>query len=285
MAIDLEYKFGRIGFNDEHTAARSFLWFTTGTDFTQTMFAGVERTIRIYETDEERFQRRLREGYDFDGLELVQSMMLQKMSMRPSLVGKMPPKTECLGPYDANEHILHAAEVDALRARPGVGAPEFPEQLRDASIAVLNNVLLSYLEKHVAPASSTYDTTTSAAASLFPKHENATSTDRCLYGFITRPNSEIIEGYDTVAVRKRIISFLTPQCGDNSLIRDADFVDGLVACVAFLASDVLQLANNWRRDSGISSLVPSHLRGAVMTDNDLLDFFTFSRMFWYGGAS
>ncbi|KAM5347340.1 hypothetical protein ACJ41O_010345 [Fusarium nematophilum] len=45
-----EYMFGRFGFDDEHNAARSFLFFSTETDFTRTSFKGVSETLRKAET-------------------------------------------------------------------------------------------------------------------------------------------------------------------------------------------------------------------------------------------
>ncbi|KAK2753595.1 Rho GTPase [Arachnomyces sp. PD_36] len=62
---DGEYHFGRFGFNDARTAARSFLFFTTQTYFTKTSFRGEDQeTFRKEEPYEERFSRRLREGYE-----------------------------------------------------------------------------------------------------------------------------------------------------------------------------------------------------------------------------
>lgn len=280
MTIGLEYMFGRFGFDDEHTAARSFLWFTSDTFFTHTTFRGMERTLKIYETDEQRFQRRLREGYNFDGLESLHEMA----GYRSSLAGVVPSQAEALGPYDAADYILHATDVDAIRVRPRIGAPEFPTQWNAANIALLNNILMSYLEKFVAPASSAHDTTTSAAASLFPKREHVPSVDQFMYGFMTKPNSDSIEGYDRAAVGARVKRFLTRLCEDNSLIRDDGFVAGLVACVAYLASEVLELANNCRLDNRVTGIVPRHIRTVVINDNELFDVFRFSSMYWYGGV-
>lgn len=277
MTIGLEYMFGRFGFNDEHTAARSFLWFTSNTEFTQTKFAGMERTLRIYESDEERFQRYLKEGVNFDGLELI-----RKLDRWGSLASKVPPETECLGPYDASEYILHTADVDVLRTRPGVKAPDFPAQWKDASMELINNMLMSYLERVMGSASSAHDTTALAAASLFPKYETD-RTDQCLYGLMTRPNSDPIEGFDKTAVGVRIKKFLTPRCADNSLIRDGEFIAGLVPFVAFWMSEMLELANNCRLDNSVSGIVPSHLRLVVTNDKVMLDMFRFTKVYWYGG--
>ena len=52
-----EYKFGRFGFNQEHSAARSFLLFSMYTVFTRTAIAGMRQPLRKEEMHEERFQR------------------------------------------------------------------------------------------------------------------------------------------------------------------------------------------------------------------------------------
>lgn len=68
-----EYAFGRFGFDDHHTAARSFLFFTTNTYFTRPTFAGVDRALKQEESDEERFERSLRQGWDWSGIETIRS--------------------------------------------------------------------------------------------------------------------------------------------------------------------------------------------------------------------
>ncbi|EPS35739.1 hypothetical protein H072_10816 [Dactylellina haptotyla CBS 200.50] len=60
-----EYMFGRFGFDHPRTAARSFLFFSADTKFTNTRLDGLDRSLRKNETSDKRFERRLREGYDF----------------------------------------------------------------------------------------------------------------------------------------------------------------------------------------------------------------------------
>lgn len=55
-----EYDFGRFGFDDTHTVAHSFLFFTTNTVFPSTRFAGLQKTIRIDETEDQRVERKVR---------------------------------------------------------------------------------------------------------------------------------------------------------------------------------------------------------------------------------
>jgi hypothetical protein len=56
-----EYMFSRFEFDEARTSARSFIFFTTNTYLTQTTFAGLNHTLRLEETDEERSQRCFRE--------------------------------------------------------------------------------------------------------------------------------------------------------------------------------------------------------------------------------
>ena len=63
--------FARFGFDDSHAAARSFIFFTTYTDFTRTTFRGLTISLRLHETLEEKFHRNLREGDKYEGFEYV----------------------------------------------------------------------------------------------------------------------------------------------------------------------------------------------------------------------
>jgi hypothetical protein len=67
-----EYLFGRFGVNEEHTSARSFLFFVGHTTFTRTTFRGLQTSLRKYETSFERFHRKVREGKKYEGFEEMQ---------------------------------------------------------------------------------------------------------------------------------------------------------------------------------------------------------------------
>ncbi|KAF5587849.1 hypothetical protein FPANT_6789 [Fusarium pseudoanthophilum] len=104
-----EYMFGRFGFNDTHTAARSFLFFSGGTEFTRTSFLGILGTLREYMTPKERFGRQLLEGVDFSGMGMVRDMISCR-EVSP------PPPPELLGPYDPSDYILREQDIEALRS-------------------------------------------------------------------------------------------------------------------------------------------------------------------------
>lgn len=122
-----EYKIGRFGFNDDRVA-HSFLFFSGGTHFTQTSLAGHSRPLREPETDVERFERRLREDFDFSGLQLLHlhSASLDNAGVI-SLSPPRPRESACLGPYSSGANILRVHELDALRLHPFV--PHVPPEI------------------------------------------------------------------------------------------------------------------------------------------------------------
>lgn len=270
-----ECMFGRFGFDEARTAARSFLFFTMNTYFSRTGFVGLDRTIRLEESDEEWFQRCLREGRTFEGLDTLEHQIAQC-----EWSSLLPAESEYLGPYDSHEHLLKSTDIDAIRIRPGVKAPEFAEPLKELSHACLNEMIMSYLEHFIAPASS-YDTIIAAANSLFPKNSTISFVDGCMYSFMMEPYSDPISGYDNRTVGSKVKSFLAPRCEDNSLVRDHKFIAGICSCIAFLLSEVLELAKN---GTSRSVLVPGDIRIAVFNDEELRGLFKYSRVFWKGNS-
>lgn len=105
--------FGRFGFNEEYTHARSFLFFVAQTNFFRTCFPWQENPIRRRETELERLRRGLLEGKDYSGIEEL------RMSNDNGLVGEnvpvQPPDSQQLGPYAPSEHIMKAKDIEALR--------------------------------------------------------------------------------------------------------------------------------------------------------------------------
>ncbi|KAL5316294.1 hypothetical protein ACEPPN_015339 [Leptodophora sp. 'Broadleaf-Isolate-01'] len=269
-----EYMFGRFGFDEARTAARSFIFFTTHTYFARTTFVGLDQTLGPGETDEEWFERCLRKGRKFEGFDtLEQQIKMHKLS------SQLAAESEYLGPYDSHEHLLKGTDFDAIRIRPGVKAHEFAEPLKELCHTCLNEMIMSYLEHFIAPASSSYDTVVAFATSLFPERSRSDALDSCMYSFMMNPHSEPITGYDTRAVGSKIKSFLTPRCEDNSLVRDDKFIAGICACIAYLLSEVLELA---KKCTDRRKLVPGNIRLAVINDVELRGLFKYSRVFWKG---
>ena len=267
-----EYMFGRFGFEESRTAARSFLFFTTNTYFTHTTFVGLDQTLRVEVSDEEKFQRFLRKGRDLEGLETLKQITSRQSSLQ------LPTESEYLGPYDIHQHILTSTDLNAIRIRPGVKANKFVEPLQELCYTCLNEIIMSYLEFFIAPASS-HDTVAAAAASLFPRHSEFDTVDSCMYSFLTRPYSDPIPNFDSGAVGRRAKAFLIPRCEDSSLVRDDKFIAGVCACIAFLLSEVLDNSRNcaWR-----GKLIPVDIRLGVFNDYALRNMFKYSRVFWKG---
>ena len=273
----MEYMFGRFGFDAHRTVAQSFLFFTTDTVFHQTSFAGVDRILRTKEDKEEDIGLPPDETHVSDS-QGVETIMEHAQMWAPSL----PDKSQCLGPYETHEYPIRSKDLDAIRTRPGMDAPKFMDKYRESCEAYVNEMIMSYLEHFIAPASSSCDTITMAATLLFPNYQDShiDSLHRCMYGFMLSPQSDPVQEFDTKAVGKRIKQFLTPKCGDNSLIRDTNFINGLTACVVYLLSEVIELANNSRLDSGRDRILPIDIRTSVISDEDLLKLFKFSKFLW-----
>lgn len=129
-----EYMFGRFGFDDSHTAARSFV-FTQSTYFMIITFLGLSRSLRLDEVPQELFHRHLRQGDKYEGFEsLERSLEMTKGfdEVRPAELrfqGR-PTVSECLGPYNKNEFLLNSADFEALRLK--AKAVDFIDPLKEA---------------------------------------------------------------------------------------------------------------------------------------------------------
>ncbi|KAJ6256561.1 hypothetical protein Dda_8424 [Drechslerella dactyloides] len=291
-----EYMFGRFGFDAARTAARSFLFFSTNTVFTGTAFSGLDKCLRKEGTHEERFERRLREGYDFSGVEELRRMSTPlggpfAFSSRPTA----PPESEHKGPYDPSRYVFRPEDLDALRlyrkgtvSHPGDNVPayariaEFANGWADQAHDLLNELALSYLDRFVVPLSSTGQ---SAAEILFP--ERAEDDDRCLdvhaYQHFTQPHAEPIPNFNSASVGVRIKDFLNSRSESNlSPLADDNSITGICRVLAYMTSEALQLGNNATRDSRRSRMVPYDIRVGVYNNRDLFHAFKYSRVFWKG---
>jgi hypothetical protein len=84
--------------------------FIAHTDFFSTKFPGQGNPLRKYETELERFQRRLRKGKDYSGIEDLRSLY-DDPPLENNVIPNFPippPYLEQLGPYPISEHILKA---------------------------------------------------------------------------------------------------------------------------------------------------------------------------------
>ncbi|KAK5655707.1 hypothetical protein OQA88_5640 [Cercophora sp. LCS_1] len=277
-----EYMFGRFGFDDSHVAARSFLFFSTNTYFTQTVFAGMEQTLRKEETGEERFQRRLQEGYDFSGIEQICEWSLS--SPKPSMA-------QCFGPYDLSEHVLTAEDINALRVyRDDLGTGqsqptpigEFVEPWKEPLYDLLNEMALSYLQRKVVPLMGNLDLD-AAGEVLFPpaSRSGPDSGDGYYYPSFMKRDAKQIPGFNYVSVGGRIKSFLS-RFESESVVFNEECIAGIVRVLARFFAEALDEANIRARSSERNRIVPSDVRCAVYFHQELLSCLQYSRVFWEG---
>lgn len=272
-----EYMFGRFGLDEARTAARSFLFFTTHTYFTHTTFAGLDHTLRQEETHEERFHRYLREGRDFERLHTLEGLLTGKWHSST----EMPTESEYLGPYDSHEYLLDNAIIDAIRSRGTSRVGHFANQWKEACYTFLNELIMTFLEHYIPPASS-HGTVDSAATFLFPGRSEPMSISTRLHRLIAEPDSDPISNFDTSHLRLKIRSFLSLRCEGNSLIRDDNFISGICACVMYLLMELLEQVTITSLDSYHSQLVPVDIRLSVRNNDELLNLFKYSKVFWRG---
>ncbi|KXX75928.1 hypothetical protein MMYC01_207422 [Madurella mycetomatis] len=298
-----EYMFGRFGFDEDRVAARSFLFFTTYTVFTQTAFEGLGQTLRKKETPKERFERLLQEGFDFSGVEELNK--ISQPLQGPGIVQlspQRPPLADCFGPYDPSDHIFRAQDIiNIVRSRefevmpiggrdvaPGdTSTPisEFIEPWAESAYDVLNEMVLSYLQRTAIPRIGNRGVS-AAAELLFPRHtleDRDSRLDVLCYRKFTQPDALQIPNFDSTYLSNRIKSFLT-RFGDASVAFEDECVAGITRVVAYLLAEILEVANRNARWGNVewAKIMPSDIRTTVYFDFAIRDYLQFSRVYWEG---
>ncbi|KAI9934546.1 hypothetical protein ASPWEDRAFT_643575 [Aspergillus wentii DTO 134E9] len=274
-----EYAFGRFGFDEARQLARSFLFFTADTYFPKTTFRGLEEPLRREETGEERFYRRLREGYDYEGIDRLHRIV--KDPFDQDARSKLPSQSECVGPFDAGDYLLDIAGLDALCDE--IGERGLVDPLKAATHTLLNEMVMSYLVSSIAP-STCSDTVPATAASLYPRYSTENTVDFYLYRRLTKPHDDPIEitGLDTATLEAQIKRLLIPICSNSSLIANNDYITGLGQVVIWVLQEVLELTNNRAYDFDRPVIVPLDVRSAVGYDEELQSIFRSCSLLWYG---
>ncbi|KAI1063459.1 hypothetical protein LB506_012745 [Fusarium annulatum] len=280
-----EYMFGRFGFNDTHTAARSFLFFSASTEFTRTSFLGIPGTLREYMTPRERFRRQLREGVDFSGMNIAQDM-LSCQYVSP------PPANEQLGPYDPSEYILKEQDIESLRnyrenafaddAEPTIHG--FIDPWKQPLFNLVNEMALSYLEHFILPHLGG-DSMADMAKTLFPdygRNSRPISLDVASYRHLTQPDLNPISDFDLSHVSVRLRQFLESRSQDKSRVFKDDTIRGICRVLGYIFTEILELANNVARDLQHNKILPCHVRQAVLLDEEILRSMCFSKALWEG---
>ncbi|KIN03348.1 hypothetical protein OIDMADRAFT_51317 [Oidiodendron maius Zn] len=327
-----EYMFGRFGFEEEYTQLRSFLFFTARTNFFSTKFPGQENPLRKYETGLERFQRGLREGRDYSGIEDIHKLYDYLPLEDENVVHIFPippPDSEQLGPYPISEHVLKAEDIEALRVYRTPKADyemklrqshpllqedavqsilagcdskiaEFPDEWKDPTYDLLNELVLSYLEHFILTAFPLHGSIFTIGAAMFPKNGHIRRfeelhIDTDLYSLFTKSLELPVPGFDAAAVGSRIRDFLSQRAGEINAspdVLDPEMViQGITRVVAYLVSLILNISNNSalareRPDRSKPAeggyIVPSSIKMAVYYDADLGPLIRYSAVYWSG---
>ncbi|KAI5460437.1 hypothetical protein BGZ63DRAFT_454713 [Mariannaea sp. PMI_226] len=282
-----EYMFGRFGFDDEHTAARSFLFFSASTDFRRTSFAGLQQTLRKLETPEERFERRLGEGFDFSGLETIHNMSRQPDD--PNILALSPPpppEADRLGPYKRSQYVLREQDIDTLRSYPRVSQMgNFIDPWKQPLFDLINEMIMSYLERTILPRVSN-QTVAAAAEDIFPHHRETGQPkhiDVFFFNHFTQPHADPIPEFDVAYVGSRILAFLVSRSEDSSVVFEKECIAGICRVVAFILTEIFELANGHSQDDRRTKIMPCDIRLAVFFDPQLRELLQFSRVYWEGG--
>ncbi|KAF5231751.1 hypothetical protein FANTH_13273 [Fusarium anthophilum] len=240
-----EYMFGRFGFNDTHTAARSFLFFSAYTEFTKTSFLGIPGTLRKHITPQERFEHKLREGVDFSGIDKVHDMV-------SSQYVSPPPANKQLGPYDRSDYILREQDIEALRGYRGEQDGEEPtisgfiDQWKQPLFDLVNEMALSYLEHFVLPHLGS-ENVAEMGKTLFPDYEKDSqpiSLDVASYRHFTQPDQSLIPDFDIIYVTVRVREFLESHSQDKSRISRDVAIRGICRVLGYMLTEIFELANN-----------------------------------------
>ena len=290
-----EYLFGRFGFDDARVNAQSFLFFTGSTYFTQTAFSGLESTLRKEETHKERFERRLREGYDFSGIKMLKELTRPPpFPVSQAYKYEPPPQGQRLGPYDKAEHLFRVSDIDALRMYTRVDAIAAPEMEHVTDL--LSELAMAYLERFILPHCSC-GTLEMAAAAFFPTYSNSVYPRNMIYylhRYFTNTSTDppVMCGYESDAVDSRIRDFLVSRCdtsnnADNSrtyssMALDQKSISGLNRMLTYIITELMELGQNAARDSGRDRMVPYDFRISTFNDRELLDILQYSKVYWEG---
>ena len=317
-----EYMFGRFGFDDDYTEARSFLFFTQRTDFFKTKMSGLSQPLRKHQKVIDWLRRLMREGNDLSGIDRIRSLYeLPPPELRTSGIydsPQPPPDSERLGPYDVSEHIFSEQDLEPLfqyrpgldnessqplppgndplvhqpvlsrfqRIKPAVLIDPWKGQVSD----LMNELILSFLEHFVLPHRS-LSTPALAGPAIFPTRRYDKDIDTLLISIFDGTRPYHIKGFDVSPASARVKEFLARRAGDTSVALNQDCLEGLTRVAAYLVTEMIELSDNMAVDSQVPAM---EVRGAedtyilpsyvriVIYYDDLLDKFRYSASYWTG---
>ncbi|KAJ6439252.1 transposase [Purpureocillium lavendulum] len=304
LYLEDDFRYGRFGFGDDYAQAQSFLLFGQSTCFFETEFPGEGKPLRKWETELERLRRGLAEGTDYSGVDTLREYSARQPapgSNMKSLYTPRTPQAELLGPYDVDEYVLTAQDIEAIRAyghdpanEEALACPrlaEFIDPWKEPVYDLLNEIFLSYLERDVVPVVRTHAEPSTIADALFPRREG--QWHGWMFEKFTGETAALtIPGVDAVAAGVRIRAFLARRGSEySSRVVGANLSDDFIARTARLAvavvRDILECAHSeslGREDMTLLEggyILPCSIRRTMYFGGEL-DPFECSACFWDG---
>jgi hypothetical protein len=292
-----EYMFGRFGFNDAGTAARSFLFFSISTTFTRTAFAGQKQPLRKEESHEQRFERRLRTSFDFSGIDILRRMSARSDDPASSGEESALPESDWLGPFDPRDYVFWPDDFEAIRVyHKAVLEPELEEALHARDVVIenyirgrkyvgfvepwkeplfdlLNELVLSYLQRYIVPA--IFGGISTPIQVLLPSYTHRQKLDNDHHQYYRYPLQKPIPGFNAEFVNRRLAAYLKAHTfGVNYPPTDNfHFITQIVTYMMFV---VLGSANNCAVDNYHFGIMPSDVRISVYNDPRLYTLLKYS---------
>jgi hypothetical protein len=250
---DAEYIFGRFGLADDQKHVHSFLYFTGGTELSQTVFSmdprgGQQRPIYVQLTPEQRHAKRLADG-SYTGFDFIRTTI------------SVPP-AGLLGPFGVE--LLHRDQLLSIQQEKCPNTP-FEPSLFDDMAQLLNECLCSWIVQlaNVAAAEDTSSVRQSWLDHAFPRRTETQSVDSFILKFIESDEETVAP----VSVNRNGLKELLGR--EDHTLWTYMSMDSLDMAVHFLMGEVLELASNGACDNQRSVLVPCDLRVAIGNDMEL----------------
>lgn len=180
---------------------------------------------------------------------------------------------------------------------------EFPNELKDSTYDLLNELALSYLEQFILKAFPLDGSMATIGGVLFPRWGQVLplqqyNLDTELYYRFINAHKMDVPGFDATAVGTRIWNFLSHRASGTRASPGALgpklAIQGITRVVAYLLADILRRSSDWAIGSERSDpckyveggyIVPSMIRLVVYRDVHLRPLFRYSAVFWSGRVS
>lgn len=304
-----EYMWARIGFDDEYTQARSFLYFQIHTNFFETVLPGDTEPLRKWETEIQRYERGVREGKDYSGIEQFNKWapQLYHIYQEEHKTRPIPTDDELLGPYPKDAHIFTVAELEHMTHRnhrdedfaPPASATDdeerraFKEQSRQAVFSphlreeiadLVNELVLSFLDR-ILPCLKLEDRR-ACLPELLPRYKVDKTVDQSIAkAFFWGPDANLPYFEAPLVKVKAFVGDFVPgvPCPES-------VATGLLHGAVYLVEDIV-FSSDWmaigrhdapREEGKPPVIVPWSIRNHIYGDWALGQHLFHSRVLWKG---